>query len=230
MKTHKLALIGFGTVGQGLCEILLTKSEMLTAKYGFEWEVVAVSDFMKGAVYSPDGLDVKTTAGARRGGHVARKVRRRPSKRGGTLSRRSANRNADIVCEMTYTDIKTGQPATDHCRAAFETGKHVVTSNKGPAALFYSELDELADEERRDVHDRGHRDVGYARASTSPTTRWRETKSPLSRASSTARPTSSSPTWKRGGPTKRSSLRRRSWAMPRPTRRPTSRDSTPWPR
>ncbi len=59
MKTHKLALIGFGTVGQGLCEILLSKQEMLTTEYGFDWEVVAVSDMLKGSVFSPDGLDVK---------------------------------------------------------------------------------------------------------------------------------------------------------------------------
>ena len=52
--------------------------------------------------------------------------------------------NADIVCEMSYTDIKTGQPATDHCRAALKSGKSLVTSNKGPAALFYRELSDLA--------------------------------------------------------------------------------------
>ena len=52
--------------------------------------------------------------------------------------------NADIVCELSYTDIKSGQPATDHCRDALKSGKHVVTSNKGPAALFYNKLSGLA--------------------------------------------------------------------------------------
>jgi homoserine dehydrogenase len=46
--------------------------------------------------------------------------------------------------ELTYTDIKTGQPAIDHVRAALENGCHVVTSNKGPVALAGRELTRLA--------------------------------------------------------------------------------------
>ena len=56
--THKIALIGFGTVGQGLAEILRDKGEMLRDSLGFEGQIVAVSDMLKGAVYQPDGLDV----------------------------------------------------------------------------------------------------------------------------------------------------------------------------
>ncbi|HHJ52802.1 MAG TPA: homoserine dehydrogenase, partial [Caldithrix abyssi] len=46
---HKIALIGFGTVGQGLCEILLSKEDYLKQTYGFEWQVVAISDMLKGS-------------------------------------------------------------------------------------------------------------------------------------------------------------------------------------
>ncbi|HHI02229.1 MAG TPA: homoserine dehydrogenase, partial [candidate division Zixibacteria bacterium] len=42
------------------------------------------------------------------------------------------------------TDIKTGQPATSHVKAALEKGMHVTTTNKGPVALFLPELIELA--------------------------------------------------------------------------------------
>jgi homoserine dehydrogenase len=144
MKTHKLALIGFGTVGQGLCEILLSKQEMLTTEYGFDWEVVAVSDMLKGSVYSPDGLDVKKLLSLAETGTSLEKYDGKGVERGWDALKTIRESNADIVCELSYTDIKTGQPATDHCRAAFETGKHVVTSNKGPAALFYRELKDLA--------------------------------------------------------------------------------------
>ena len=58
MKT-KIALIGFGTVGQGMCEILLSKEDYLKSKYGFEASIVAISDVMKGAVYCADGLDIQ---------------------------------------------------------------------------------------------------------------------------------------------------------------------------
>ena len=30
--------------------------------------------------------------------------------------------DADVMCEITYTDIETGQPATDHIRAALDRG------------------------------------------------------------------------------------------------------------
>ncbi|MGB5304467.1 MAG: homoserine dehydrogenase, partial [Gemmatimonadota bacterium] len=46
----------------------------------------------------------------------------------------------------SYTDLETGEPATGHIRAALEAGKHVVTTNKGPVALHYAELAELARE------------------------------------------------------------------------------------
>lgn len=140
---HKLALLGFGTVGQGLCEILISKSEQLKANYGFEWEVVAVSDMLKGSVYSPDGLDVKQLLALAESGKSLQEYGG-AAETGWDAVKTARDSNADIVCELTYTDIKTGQPATDHCRAAFEAGKHVVTSNKGPAALFYRELTELA--------------------------------------------------------------------------------------
>jgi homoserine dehydrogenase len=52
--------------------------------------------------------------------------------------------NADSIVEVSYTDIKTGQPAIDHCRAAFGSGKNLVMSNKGPVALAYHELSALA--------------------------------------------------------------------------------------
>ena len=55
----KLAFIGFGTVGQGLTEILLEKKDMLEKKYNFNWSVVAISDFIKGSVYDENGLDMK---------------------------------------------------------------------------------------------------------------------------------------------------------------------------
>ena len=52
--------------------------------------------------------------------------------------------DADIIAELTYTDIKTGEPATSYIKKALRLGKSVVTSNKGPAALHYREIQDLA--------------------------------------------------------------------------------------
>ncbi len=40
--------------------------------------------------------------------------------------------------------MQTGQPAIDHVKAAFESGKHAVLTNKGPVALAFRKLAELA--------------------------------------------------------------------------------------
>ena len=60
-----------------------------------------------------------------------------------------AEAEADAMLEATYTDIKTGEPATDHIRAALERGLHVVTTNKGPLALHYRELIATGTRQRR---------------------------------------------------------------------------------
>jgi homoserine dehydrogenase len=52
--------------------------------------------------------------------------------------------NADVVLELSYTNMETGQPAISHLEAALKAGKHVVTTNKGPAAMKYRELVDLA--------------------------------------------------------------------------------------
>ena len=53
---HRIAILGFGTVGQGLAEILISKSGYLKNKYGYEFDVVAVSDLKWGTAYNPDEL------------------------------------------------------------------------------------------------------------------------------------------------------------------------------
>src|SRR5262249_22893099 len=55
---------------------------------------------------------------------------------------------ADVVLELTPLNPQSGQPAIDYIRAALESGKHVVTANKGPIAYAYRELRALAGERR----------------------------------------------------------------------------------
>lgn len=144
---HKLAFIGFGTVGQGLAEILRDKGNMLSHSLGFDAQVVAVSDLLKGSVYHPEGLDVaKLLDVVQRTGKLDDYPDSPGLERGWDSLKTIRQSNADSVVEVSYTDIKTGQPAIDHCRAAFESGKHVVMSNKGPVALAHAELSALAAE------------------------------------------------------------------------------------
>jgi len=52
--------------------------------------------------------------------------------------------NATIIIELSHTDLETAEPALTYCRTALETGKHVVSGNKGPAAISYHELVTIA--------------------------------------------------------------------------------------
>lgn len=146
---HKLAFIGFGTVGQGLAEILRDKADALREGYGFEAQVVAISDAVKGAIYHPHGLDIQTALTVVQEQGSLNDYPDLPGLvRGWDSIKTIRDSNADIIVEVAWTDLETGEPAISHVRAAFESGKHVVTSNKGPAALAYHELRRLADSHR----------------------------------------------------------------------------------
>lgn len=140
---HRLIFIGFGVVGRGLTEILMKKKDWLRQKYDFDFEIVAVSDKLKGAIANEEGLDGEKLLELVRQG---KSLDEYPLGIKGLGPIETIERiNGNILIEVTYTDVQTGEPATTHCRRALEKGMHVVTTNKGPAALFYHELKELAD-------------------------------------------------------------------------------------
>jgi homoserine dehydrogenase len=140
----RVLLIGFGTVGQGLAELLIEKHTELSGTHGADIKVTGIADMLKGSAYDPSGLDLKTAL--------------EMAGRGQSLSEWEgsgsdwdapamiADAQADVMVEATYTDIETGQPATDHVRSALGRGLHVTTTNKGPTALACRELTELAEQ------------------------------------------------------------------------------------
>ncbi|NOZ08765.1 MAG: homoserine dehydrogenase [FCB group bacterium] len=148
--TQKITIIGFGTVGQGLCEILAGKKKELLEKYNYRYSIVAVCDPRFGTVYNAAGLDMERVIAELRADQKFT-TDRYPWDALETIR----NSNADVVCELAFTDLKTGEPAMSHCRTAFETGKHIVTSNKGPAALAYAEMKALAGQHNVDFRIEG---------------------------------------------------------------------------
>ena len=143
---YKLALIGCGTVGQGLLEILDKKKEFLRDAYGFEARVVAISDKIRGSLLVPEGIDIPAVLGVLgRGGNLADYPKAAPGQAEPLDPLDMIEKtDAGIIAELTYTNIQTAEPATSYIKKALRTGKHVVTSNKGPAALYYRELQDLA--------------------------------------------------------------------------------------
>ncbi len=124
----KIAILGFGTVGQGIATGMARKDLGLT--------VTAIADSRSGIMES-GGIDLQgALARKRAGGPVG--------ERGMDSLRIVREGDYDVLVEVTPTDIRAGEPATTHIREALSRGRHVVASNKGPIALHYRELKELA--------------------------------------------------------------------------------------
>ncbi len=137
MRTIRASIIGFGSVGQGVAEVLLQKREELES-IGLDLKVVAIAD-SGGAEVDNEGIDLsEIIARKRETGTVA------SEKITGAELIRSVEH--DLVIEVTPTDIETGGVGFENMLAAFEYGRDVVTSNKGPLALKYRKLMDVARE------------------------------------------------------------------------------------
>jgi len=143
MHTYRLALIGFGNVGQGFAQILRDFGAQYERQFGARFLINAVSDLQKGSLYDPDGLDPAILLAAI---NTYGNLESVPAPhKGWDALKTITEANADVVAELSFTDLKTGEPAISHLKAAIQSGKHVITTNKGPVALAYRELRTLAD-------------------------------------------------------------------------------------
>jgi len=144
MHTYRLALIGFGNVGQGLATVLRDYGPTISGQHGADFRIVAVNTARRGRVYNPDGIDpgqlLQAYSDTKRIDSLSAPYS------GWDVQRVIRESNADVVVEMTSSDLLTGQPATDYIRAAIAQDRHVITTNKGPVALFYPELAAMAAE------------------------------------------------------------------------------------
>ena len=139
---YKIAFIGFGVVGQGLATLLKEKRESLEKKFGLKYIVTAISDPIKGCVYQEEGLDLeRILAFVEKDGNINNYEK---GIKGWDSVKTITDSNADVIVEVSPTNIENGEPGITHIRTALNRGKHVITTNKGPIALFYRELADLA--------------------------------------------------------------------------------------
>ncbi|MDD5529316.1 MAG: homoserine dehydrogenase [bacterium] len=139
---YNLAFIGFGNIGQGFAELLLEQEKQLKEKYGIEYKVVAISTLTRGTVYNKNGLNLKEILKLIKKGEPL--TNHCDVKKGWDALKTIKDSNADIVLELTPTNIKTGEPAITHIKTALLCKKNVITVNKGPIALKYKQLMTIA--------------------------------------------------------------------------------------
>jgi homoserine dehydrogenase len=141
----KIILIGLGTVGQGFLEVLQKKADILKTEQNLMPQIVAVATGSRGFLADPDGLDIPQLLESIKKGNLSHY----PQKDG--LDRNFADAidlirrvDADLVLELTPTNLQTAEPATSHIQAAIDSKKHVITANKGPIAKHYQKLMQAA--------------------------------------------------------------------------------------
>lgn len=134
-----LAIIGFGNVGRAFTKILLERKQDLEKRYGFKSEIIGIFE-LNGAFINEAGLNLKEIVGL----DPSQFKNHANWKNEVTVKQLIHHLNVDIVIELTHTNVKTGEPGLSHIKNALNNGKHVVTANKGPLAIAFPELQELA--------------------------------------------------------------------------------------
>ncbi|PKL60016.1 MAG: homoserine dehydrogenase, partial [Methanomicrobiales archaeon HGW-Methanomicrobiales-4] len=124
----RIAVIGMGSVGQGILKAIAGKDIGLL--------VTGVADSRSGCI-DPAGLNIPELISRKENEGICGDP---------LISAEAVVRTApyDVLVEVTPTDAMTGEPATSFIHDAITRGCHVVTSNKGPVALHYHNLADLA--------------------------------------------------------------------------------------
>ena len=138
----KAFVCGFGTIGQSIARVIKEKQEFFTKRYREPLTLVGALD-SRSYIADPDGLDIDAVIEAK---NETGKVGDREYK---DIREALDSVDYDILIEVTSTDIETGGVGLTNIRYALEHGKDVVTANKGPLALRYRELTDLADKHDR---------------------------------------------------------------------------------
>lgn len=138
----RIIIVGFGVVGQSLIKILLSKSAELYSTFGLNPRVVACVD-SNGIAVSPQGLDLSRLLEAKR---MKKSVSAYHSNKMfcSSTSEIIESTEAEVMIEVTPTNLEDAEPGISHIVSAMKTKKHVITVNKGPLALAFSSLLELA--------------------------------------------------------------------------------------
>lgn len=128
----KIAMVGFGTVGQGFAELLIKKRGEISKAIG-EFKVVAIADSkssISGDFSFEEAIELKKKTGRLRDDRKAADI--------------VSEEDYDILVETTHTRLDGGE-GLRYIKTALKRGCHVITSNKGPLVADFKQLMKLAD-------------------------------------------------------------------------------------
>ena len=137
----RIILCGFGVVGQSLVKLFDSRSDDLYAKYGLKPRVVGVFD-SRGSAVDRSGLDFNRLVQTKKKFGTVKNYADTGNSMSGTDMLK--NVEADVLIETTASNYKDAEPGMTHITTAMRKGMHVISVNKGPLALAFPSLLELA--------------------------------------------------------------------------------------
>ena len=132
-ETVRVTIIGFGYVGRGVAEVIKRKHDAIARKHGIDLKIVGIAD-LYGSIVNENGLREEEIMNLRTGKNLK------------DISSPDLIKEVEheVMVETTPTNVDNGEPGLTHVLTALESDRHVVTSNKGPIALEYKRVTELA--------------------------------------------------------------------------------------
>jgi len=116
----------------------------LHENHAISYRITGVASRRFGWIADPAGLDsavlLELSSDRAFGSRAAASAPHQPDNIRDWLAAAQAN----VLFEATSLNVRDGQPAVDHIRAALEHGAHAITANKGPIVHAYRELRSLA--------------------------------------------------------------------------------------
>ena len=129
-----------GVGGQSFLRLLVSRTNVLYNNYGIKPRVVACID-SRGIAYSQTGLDLERVLMVKeKYGEVSKY-----SESIYNADNYIENIDAEVLLELTPTNLTTVEPGLSHVISGLRTKKNVITVNKGPLALSFSSLVELSE-------------------------------------------------------------------------------------
>lgn len=133
----RIALHGFGNVGQGLATLLVERNDAFESRYGVRYLLTAVAD-RQGAAVDPAGIDPASLLAIKaESGTVARLGSRASDDTADSILRAS---DAQVLVEAASTNFVDAEPGWSLVRGAISGGLDVVLASKGSLALHWDDL------------------------------------------------------------------------------------------
>ena len=117
--------------------LLVAKTNVLRDIYGIEWRLTGIASRRVGWIADSKGLDPSALL-------ANRFPETPPWCKPQNVRQWLEAADPGVFFEASSLDRRSGQPATDHLKAALESGAHAISANKGPIVYAYRELRDLA--------------------------------------------------------------------------------------